>query len=756
MAAGFVVAGGVLEQFAYGDCLKNGVSVLASVGPDGPGGPLVTSLIVALPAEGGGIEINGDCIFTVSGNPLALPPGTSRSFPIGPGGASAPSGAAAAGAAQLAAATGPGEIDGFTFGRNDPTGAFVAEFEVSGLTPLAIEDFISIITDSRDFATRFENLFDGDDSFTGGALADVIVAGAGNDAVAAGGGDDVVHKSRAGNLQMNGGAGLDTLAFRAFEGQVFPTPFVSGALVDLAAGTGTNPYGGALTLTEVENLIGTSLTDTLRGDGGANVFGDGQFDGGADVIDGRGGDDTVKLSPTSLGVTAEGGAGTDTLFFQANDGLLRLDLTDQSRNAGIFANGTFSGFERFERGTDFLPLASVFEFLGDGAAQTVRATSGDTIADLGGGNDILELNRSSGSLAANGGAGTDELRLLAGFGATVLDLENPAANSDGLVGAAISGFERFVAVDQPFLARAFVFRGDGAGQFAAGDSVADDLDGRGGDDTLSGGAGNDTLTGGAGSDSLIGGAGADLAVFAGALVAHDLSVVGGALRIVERATGDVDIVAADVETLRFAGVDFAFAALSGGVAPEPGAGPTTGDDALNGTTGSERIAARGGDDTVRGRGGDDTLLGQGGDDVLRGGGGDDNLKGGGGADRMFGQGGDDTMNGGGAGDFLKGGGGADRIIGGGGVDTIEGGKADDTLKGGGGADLFRVKPGDGDDVIQEFQQGRDLVEFKSGVPGFAALSIEQRGDDVLVTYNRGSILFQNQNAGAFTEDDFLF
>lgn len=747
MAAGFVVAGGVLEQFAYGDCLKNGVSVLASVGPDGPGGPLVTSLIVALPAEGGGIEINGDCIFTVSGNPLALPPGTSRSFPIGPGGASALSGALAAGAAQLAAATGPGEIDSFTFGRNDPTGAFVAEFEVSGLTPLAIEEFISIITDSLNFATRFEDLFDGNDSFTGGALADVIVAGAGNDAVIAGGGDDVVHKSRAGDLVMNGGTGVDTLAFRAFEGQAFPTPFLSGALVDLAAGTGASPYGGALTLTSVENVIGTSLADTLQGDGAANVFGDGQFDGGADVIDGRGGDDTVKLSPTSLGVTAEGGAGTDTLFFQANDGLLRLDLTDPSRNAGIFAGGAFTGFERFERGTDFLPLASVFEFVGDDAAQTVLATSGDTVVDLRGGNDVLELRRSSGSLVANGGAGTDELRLLAGFGPTALDLQNPAANSAGLNGATISGFERFVAVDQPFLVRSLSFRGDAGGQSVAGAAGADDLDGRAGNDTLSGGAGNDTLTGGAGSDSLAGGEGSDLAIFTGALSAHDVSLVGGALRIVERATGDVDTVSADVETLRFAGADFAFSALAGDAPPPHGPGPTGGPDRIAGGAGAEIISGGGGNDTLLGRGGADTLRGGAGDDVLKGGGGGDLLNGGGGNDRLLGGPGADR---------LVGKGGADTLIGGAGADRIEGGRGADLMKGGGGADVFFVRRGDGADRIEGFQQGRDRIEIGAGADDFGDLAIRQNGEDAVIRFANVRLTILGQSAADFDATDFIF
>lgn len=183
---------------------------------------------------------------------------------------------------------------------------------------------------------------------------------------------------------------------------------------------------------------------------------------------------------------------------------------------------------------------------------------------------------------------------------------------------------------------------------------------------------------------------------------------------------------------------------------------TADDDVLNGSQDSEEIAAMAGNDTVRGLGGNDTLLGQAGDDVLRGGGGDDNLKGGAGADSIFGQSGDDTLIGGGGDDLMKGGGGADRLIGGGGVDTLHGQKGDDTLKGGAGNDLFLFKPGDGDDVIQGFQQGRDTIEFQRGVSGFDALTIEQQVADVLVSYTRGSILFTNQNAGAFDADDFIF
>ena len=190
-------------------------------------------------------------------------------------------------------------------------------------------------------------------------------------------------------------------------------------------------------------------------------------------------------------------------------------------------------------------------------------------------------------------------------------------------------------------------------------------------------------------------------------------------------------------------------------APPP-SGPTAGNNVLIGMNGPDRIAARAGDDTVRGLGGDETLLGQQGEDVLRGAVGADRLNGGGGSVRLLGQGDDDNPRGGDGEDNLKGGGAADLLIGRGEADTMDGGKGSDTMMGGAGTDVFRFAPGDGSDVIQRFQQGVDLVEFKRGVSGCEELIIVQQGDDVLLTHAHGSILFTNQNAAAFGEEDFIF
>ena len=64
-------------------------------------------------------------------------------------------------------------------------------------------------------------------------------------------------------------------------------------------------------------------------------------------------------------------------------------------------------------------------------------------------------------------------------------------------------------------------------------------------------------------------------------------------------------------------------------------------------------------------------------------------------------------------------------------------------------DRFPFKPGYCADPMRDFRQGADLVEFKHGVAGFEALAIEQRCDDMLVTYSRGSILCEKQSTAAF-------
>ena len=90
-------------------------------------------------------------------------------------------------------------------------------------------------------------------------------------------------------------------------------------------------------------------------------------------------------------------------------------------------------------------------------------------------------------------------------------------------------------------------------------------------------------------------------------------------------------------------------------------------------------------------------------------------------------------------------------------DVIAGGVGNDTLNGNGGADTFVFEPGDGADVISDFEDGIDIIRFV-GVPGsFSGLSITDEGSDAVVTYDgMDSVRLTSISSTQITEDDFEF
>ena len=76
------------------------------------------------------------------------------------------------------------------------------------------------------------------------------------------------------------------------------------------------------------------------------------------------------------------------------------------------------------------------------------------------------------------------------------------------------------------------------------------------------------------------------------------------------------------------------------------------------------------------------------------------LKGGGGGDALDGWGGKDV---------LKGGRGDDELRGGSGDDRLSGGHGDDTMVGGAGADRCDLRLPSGEDVVEDFEVGVDVI-----------------------------------------------
>jgi Ca2+-binding RTX toxin-like protein len=154
------------------------------------------------------------------------------------------------------------------------------------------------------------------------------------------------------------------------------------------------------------------------------------------------------------------------------------------------------------------------------------------------------------------------------------------------------------------------------------------------------------------------------------------------------------------------------------------------------------------------RGGWDTLFGGRGDDVLLGDavimrdnttGGNDSLLGADGMDGLFGdaglmsnnaQGGDDRLNGGAGDDVLTG----DAINF---LDSARGGR-----------DSFVFMDGFGNDTIQDFRQGEDLLEFQvTGINGFGDLEIARVGNDTVITAgSSGTVRLAQFNLGLTAAD----
>ena len=125
--------------------------------------------------------------------------------------------------------------------------------------------------------------------------------------------------------------------------------------------------------------------------------------------------------------------------------------------------------------------------------------------------------------------------------------------------------------------------------------------------------------------------------------------------------------------------------------------------------------------------------------------GDDNdnvLEGFNGIDELFGRGGDDTL------------------IGGGGVDFLDGGTGNDILTGNGGFDRFLFDTAEfGQDVITDFTNNQELIDFRGSGLTFADLLIEIDNGDTIITIdgdpNANSITLEGVTS-LIDAADFIF
>ncbi len=628
-------------------------------------------------------------------------------------------------------------VDAFSIALNGRT-----IINISGFAPVSADDFLNNILTVSDPDAVYRSIVDlVDDAtvFFGSASDDRIEVGAGNDSAAAGAGDDILYKWRPGDLTYDGGDGVDTLSFEPEFGLV-PTP-PAGAVVNLATGTGTNPFGGTLILSHIENVGGTANNDSLTGDDGDNFLSSGFS--GADTIHGGGGNDTVSLGGNTQGADIDGGPGTDLLLFSAEGPAQTtiLDLLNPGINTGAFQGATIAGFEAY-RATAFLNFYAL-DFRGSNEGESAFGTLGNDHLQGRGGNDTL--TGINGNDTFDGGDGLDTADYaISSFPVSVDLAAGTATGTD-------NGTDTLISIERVVGTRA-----------------------------------NDTFHGGLGTDSLDGGpSGIDTVVFTGTMAAHTITsghgvvtvsgadgthiltgidklqfadqtvetplfvtIAPGAKAEGDSGTGDLlfainlsrpssgpvtvhvatadgtalagsDYTAGDVEITIPGGsaiASFPVAILSD-TAAEPDesfsvtlSGPVgamlgatiaaTGTiidndrpDSLIGTAADDAINSAGGPDTLFGMSGDDVLQGDAGDDILIGGDGDDVISGGSGNDIITGDLGFGPGN-----DSIDAGAGNDTVLVQDGADTVLGGDGDDVVGIFSGDGLF-VDGGAGSDVL---------------------------------------------------------
>ncbi|MEM9061577.1 MAG: calcium-binding protein, partial [Pseudomonadota bacterium] len=113
------------------------------------------------------------------------------------------------------------------------------------------------------------------------------------------------------------------------------------------------------------------------------------------------------------------------------------------------------------------------------------------------------------------------------------------------------------------------------------------------------------------------------------------------------------------------------------------------------------------------------------------------------------------LNGNSGANALTGGAGRDRIDGNAGDDIIAGGGDNDILEGGTGNDIFVIEDNAGVDLILDFEDGADLIDFTALNVPFNSVDIQEHSLGTAVTHSQGLLILVGNAVENLTADDFL-
>ncbi|EGF33000.1 putative hemolysin-adenlyate cyclase protein [Oxalobacteraceae bacterium IMCC9480] len=410
----------------------------------------------------------------------------------------------------------------------------------------------------------------------------------------------------------------------------------------------------------------------------------------------------------------DGGAGIDTLGYAGSQEGVSVNLA-----AGLASGGDAEGDT----------FVNVENILGSSFDDILTGDTGDNLLSGGSGND--HLSGGAGADILNGGAGSDWADYTASAAGVSVNLA-----TSGMAGGDAAG-DTLISIEN--------LGGSNSGDILTGDAGNNQLSGLGGDDLLDGGAGADVLIGGSGNDTVTygsssAGVSVNLAVLTGQTSGGDANgdVLGGIENLI--GSGFNDLLTGDTGDNRLdggAGDDV----LEGGAGADTligGANSAVGDtasyagsasaitaylDASGINTGDAFGDTYSGIENLTGSGYADTLTGDTGNNRLDGGAGDDVLIGGRGADVLIGGAGIDTIsylgsvsgvtvnlaNGVGSGGEAQG----DTFSG---IENITGSNYDDTLTGDGGDNL--LIGGIGADTL-DGGTGIDTADYSSSGAGIS-------------------------------------
>jgi Ca2+-binding RTX toxin-like protein len=524
---------------------------------------------------------------------------------------------------------------------------------------------------------------DGDDTLLGGTGSDALYGGNGDDRISGGVGTDT----------LTGGAGNDHFRYEAGSGADVITDFVAGGTDDNIEVVGYSSYQSAVQQ-GADTLVTFAAGSTLllkNVQASALTSADFVFSASAIATVTWPTPNPALSPPTVPTPVAQTNLVLGTDAGETLDGVSGPDLIVGYGGADRIVG--HAGADRLLGGDG----ADTFVYgSGDGADVILDfdATQGDTLRLEGFSNYTTALS------------GGDLVVSVAGGG--TVTLRGAVGGESGVVLVPTSGF----TVNEGGV-NADTLTGGAARDLLRGGEGNDTLNGGAANDRLEGGRGADVLQGGTGDDDLVGGAGADNFLFNpgdGNDVIRDFNpaegdiiTLNGFLGVVV-AQGDTVDTASDVFVTGFGSVLTGFTVHNATadqvraaihlIIPQPTGATITGStraELVDGTATGETLDARGGSDEIRAGAGDDV------------------------------------------------------VFGGAGADIIEGGPGNDQLTGGPGADIFIYRPGDGFDVIRDFNPAEGDVLRMEGF-GNIDFSYYWRGGNVMVTIPGGAGMLMLENS----------